>query len=189
MNGDFFWWSTGTDNGWATREEFRGLWSHMFKYLCGERQLDNLLWVYSPNAQTSPGLKSTTYYYPGEHQVDVVALDHYGNTLDGVNAEGGYDALLELGKPIGLAEVGPAFWGDSHPSGQWDNTLVINSIRASYPQMSFFTHWHGWGTGAERIRMAIIENRNAARLLDDPWVITRGEVNWRGAAGNFANER
>jgi mannan endo-1,4-beta-mannosidase len=175
MNGDWFWWSAGDDDAWARPEEFRALWAQMLGYLCNERGLHNLLWVYAPNAETSDGLKSTMYYYPGDDMVDVVGLDHYGNSLDSLNARGGYDALVGLGKPVAITEVGPAFWWRAHPKGTWDNTTVIRAIRDRYPAVCYFVYWHGWG----RTRMAIVENEHAAELLDDPWVVTVDEVAWR----------
>jgi mannan endo-1,4-beta-mannosidase len=180
MNGDFFWWSAGSDGGRATPEEFRALWSQVFDYLAFERGLDNLLWVCAPTAQTGEGVKPVTYYYPGAEMVDVVGLDYYDNSLDGLNRNGGYDELLALGKPMALTEVGPAFWPSAHPSGQFDSTSVIRSIRERYPAVTYFVYWHGWGSILYRTRMAIVENRNAAGLLSDPWVVTRDEVSWRG---------
>jgi mannan endo-1,4-beta-mannosidase len=167
----------GNDDGRASAQEFSALWAHMFRYLCQERGLHNLLWVYAPNAQTGDSVRAVTHYYPGEDLVDIVGLDHYGNTLDTLNAQGGYDAMAALGKPVAITEVGPAFWRGAHPAGTWNNTTVIRAIREDYPAVCYFLYWAGWG----RTRMAIVENENAAGLLKDPWVITLDEVDWRGA--------
>ena len=180
MNGDFFWWSAGHDGGRATSDDFRALWKYLFDYFTTTHRLNNLLWVYAPNAPVNSAIKPVTYYYPGDAYVDVVGLDYYANTLDALNAGGGYDALLSLGKPCGLTEVGPAFWWKAHPSGTFDNTLIIRDIRSKYPGIVFFLYWHGWSSLLMDVKMGIVENRNAAGLLNDPWVITLDEVD-RGA--------
>jgi mannan endo-1,4-beta-mannosidase len=179
MNGDFFWWSAGSDGGRARPQEFRALWEQVFDYMTHERGLNNLLWVYAPNAQTNESIRPVTFYYPGAGQADVVGLDYYGNSLDGLNGGGGYDALAALGKPVALTEVGPAFWPGAHPGGRFDNTSVIRSVRERYPAVVYFVYWHGWGSVLHRTLMAIVENLNAAGLLNDPWVVTRDEVDWR----------
>jgi mannan endo-1,4-beta-mannosidase len=176
MNGDFFWWSAGSDGGRASIEEFRALWRYAFDYFTAQRQLNNLVWVYAPNAQVNGAIKPVTYYYPGGAYVDIVGLDYYGNTLDGLNAGGGYDALLSLGKPCGLTEIGPAFWLRAHPRGDFDNTLVVRGIRSKYPAMVFFLYWHGWSSLVMDVKMGIVQNKDAAGLLNDPWVITLDEM-------------
>jgi hypothetical protein len=80
---------------------------------------------------------------------------------------------------MGFSEVGPAFWLRAHPRGDFDNVSVIRSIRADYPQATFFLYWHGWSSLLLDVKMGIVQNRNAAGLLNDPWVITRGSVAWR----------
>ena len=179
MNGDFFWWSAGHENGWASAENYRALWVYVFEYLTQEKGLHNLLWVFAPNAQLGSAVKPVTYYYPGDDYVDVVGLDYYNNTLDQLNAFGSYEAIRALGKPIGLTEIGPAFWLKDHPWGHFDNRVVIDGIRDKYPEVVYFLYWHGWPTILGDIKMSIVENEHAVDLLEDPWVITKGEVHWR----------
>src|SRR5690349_8829219 len=71
MNGDWFWWN-GKDP-----DTFIKLWRQMFDYFTTTKQLDNLLWVYSPNHG-----KKTTDYYPGDRYVDIVGLDAYTDFVD-----------------------------------------------------------------------------------------------------------
>ena len=178
MNGDFFWWSAGKHAGWASPQEFAALWKFTFEYLAVERKLDNLLWVYAPNAP-SPGVQSVLHYYPGDQHVDVVGMDYYGNSLADPNVREGFGSLATLGKPMGFSEVGPAFWLFAHPRGGFDNASVIRSIRTDYPQATFFVYWSGWSSLLMNVQMGIVQNRNAKELLHDPWVITRGSVSWR----------
>jgi mannan endo-1,4-beta-mannosidase len=178
MNGDFFWWSAGKHQGWASSQEFTAVWKDMFAYLTVERKLDNLLWVYAPN-NASPGVQPVTCYYPGDPYVDVVGLDYYGNTMADATLRRDYVSLTALGKPFGFSEVGPAFWYKAHPRGNFDDTSVIRSIREEYPRATFFVFWQGWSSLLLNVKMGIVENQNAVDLLNDPWVITRDSVQWR----------
>jgi mannan endo-1,4-beta-mannosidase len=185
MNARLFWWSAGSADGWATPEEYVRLWRFTFEHFSVRRKLDNLLWVYAPNAlgvEASPDLKPTTHFYPGTDLVDIVGLDYYSDTLADLNAGGGYAALLRLDKPFALTEVGPAFWGLRGGRGGFDTTLVIKRIRQDYPATTYFMFWQGWSAPLKDIRMGLVDNRKAAELLADPWVMNLGGVDWRREA-------
>jgi mannan endo-1,4-beta-mannosidase len=178
MNGDWFWWSAGENNGRASPEDFVAVWRHMYTYFTEERNLDNLLWVYGPFAKSFNSLiKPVNEYYPGSSYVDIVALDYYRNTFDYLN-DGSYEQITSLGKPLGFGEIGPANWLSGNPNGNWDTTLVINTIREQYPLFTYFLFWHSYGNGVLRMEMAMIENQNTFEFLNDPWVVNLGEVHW-----------
>ena len=181
MNGDFFWWSAGSQQGWASPEDFRALWVDMFEYFSKDKKLGNLLWVYAPNYQSNDGVKPVTYYYPGDRYVDVVGLDYYENTLDRLDAGRSYSDLVALGKPFALTEVGPAFWFSAHPRGRFDTRIVIDTIRKKYPAVSYFMFWQGWSSLLLNVKMSMVDNRNASELMSDPWVANRGGLDWRPA--------
>jgi mannan endo-1,4-beta-mannosidase len=70
--GSWFWW--GQDL--CTTEEFIALWRFTFEYLCGEKNLHNLLFAYSSGGDIS----STEQYlerYPGDEYVDLIGFDYY----------------------------------------------------------------------------------------------------------------
>ncbi|MFW6287028.1 MAG: glycosyl hydrolase [Candidatus Sumerlaeota bacterium] len=73
MNGVWFWWCKKPgDDG------FRKLWKQLFDYFTNEHELNNLLWVWNPNAPRDiPGDEAFAYadYYPGNDCVDVLASD------------------------------------------------------------------------------------------------------------------
>ncbi len=179
MNGDFFWWSTGSDSGWAYPNEFKKLWIDTYNYFTKTKQLDNLLWVYAPNYQSNNEIKPVDYYYPGSSYVDIGGLDFYDNNFDRLSERQSYKKMLALKKPLGLTEVGPAFWWGAHPQGEFDTQKVIKAIRNKYPSIVYFMFWQGWSTLFSSTKMAIVENKNAKQLLQDPWVITLDEVNWK----------
>lgn len=95
MNGNWFW--------WGQKDNFTELWDIMYNRLVNVHKLDNLLWVWNPNA---PNEWSDGYepYYPGAGKVDVLAADIYNNDY----RQSYYEKLLKLadGKPIGIGESG-----------------------------------------------------------------------------------
>lgn len=95
MNGAWFW--------WGEKNNFVKLWDIMYSRLTRTHGLNNLLWVWNPNA---PNESSDEYdpYFPGIDKVDVLAADIYNNDF----RQSYYDKLLRLaqGKPIGIGESG-----------------------------------------------------------------------------------
>ena len=172
MNGDFYWWSSGKDSGWASTQEFTQLWRYTFEHLSNARHLNNLLWVYSTNTQQNDKVRPTDYYYPGDDVVDIVGIDSYANSLDPIAGMSGYDRLIALGKPFAITEVGPAFWIKEHPRGGWDTRVVIDAIRKQYPATTYFVFWHGWKSFFFEAKMGIIDNLHGDELLTDPWVVS-----------------
>ncbi|WP_019913289.1 glycosyl hydrolase [Paenibacillus sp. HW567] len=95
MNGNWFW--------WGQKDNFTELWNIAYDRLVNKHKLNNLLWVWNPNA---PNEWADPYesYYPGTAKVDVLAADIYNNDFK----QSYYDNLLSLadGKPIGIGESG-----------------------------------------------------------------------------------
>ena len=171
-----FWWDMGAvlnDHPGQGGQVWKNMWKHMFNYFSDPQgwNLNNLLWVYGPADASSAGWNEPDVVYPGGEYVDIVSLDVYSDTqmVQGDT----YEQLLSLAKPFGFAEVGPG----SVMDGTWDNMTIIDSIRDRYPKVTFFGNWHSWTDN----QVAIVDNRNAAALLSDPWVITREDQDWRTA--------
>lgn len=68
MNGKWFWWG-----GRSGDEGFIALWKMLYHYYTDTHQLNNLIWVWSPDKPWH-GLKE---FYPGDAYVDLVSLDIY----------------------------------------------------------------------------------------------------------------
>ena len=98
MNGDWFWWG-GRTGQYSTIALYRQL----FDRLVNHHHLTNLIWVWSVDRVSRPGMEHAKYF-PGIDFVDILALDVYGNDF----AQSYYDSLVGLaqGKPVTLAEVG-----------------------------------------------------------------------------------
>ena len=100
MNGGWFWWGKKTEpNGFIT------LWRMLFDYYTKHHQLNNLIWVWSPDKPWH-GLEE---YYPGDEYVDVISMDIYPErNYPVVFRQEWYERVLYLakGKPIALGENG-----------------------------------------------------------------------------------
>lgn len=98
-NGRWFWWGAGGP------EPMKKLWRMMFENFTVKHRLNNLIWVFSPGAETD-----LAEWYPGDGLVDIVGEDHY--PMDG-NHGAATDIFHELvqmthgEKLIALGENGP----------------------------------------------------------------------------------
>lgn len=102
MNGVWFWWCRQ-----AGPMGFTLLWRALWEFFTIEKGLDNLLWVWNPNApRDRPGDEAFAYtdYWPGGETVDALAADVYRKDW----RQSHHDDLLALaaGRPIALGEVG-----------------------------------------------------------------------------------
>lgn len=165
MNGGWFWWCN--DKAWFTAEEYQQLWRGMHRYFTQERKLDNLLWVYAPNLKYDAAQKDTDYYYPGSEYVDVVGLDYYQDDLLALNSFGSLDRLRALGKPLGIAEIGP----NRQRDGSF-NALTYLGLTAT--PAAYFMVWHSWTTQ----KVALIDCRNTQELLLNTRSITRERMKY-----------
>jgi mannan endo-1,4-beta-mannosidase len=166
-NGLWFWWGHDykTQNC-AAKELYRDLYATIKE----DRKLHNILWAYGPDKPwDAPRMK----YYPGDDIVDIIGPTVYGNTIrfgpDGQSDD--ISDMLAAQRPMALLEV-----GSSEPyDGSWDASAIIGKIRDQYQFLTMFNCWHGW-TNA---KVALAEIRNADKLMNDPWVISAENIDWR----------
>lgn len=124
MNGVWFWWCNQPGD-----EGFKQLWIMMYDYFTNVHHLNNLIWVWNPNAPRDiPGDEAFDYelFWPGSEYVDILAADVYHNDYK----QSHHDDLLELagGKLIALGEVGD---------------IPTPEILGQQPYWSWFMPW-GW---------------------------------------------
>ncbi|MFE4711213.1 glycosyl hydrolase [Paenibacillus sp. NPDC056722] len=95
MNGGWFW--------WGRKSKFITLWNLMFDHFTKTHKLNNILWVWSPNAD-GDGVEAQEAYYPGGARVDILALDIYNSEFK----DEFYNRLWDLGrgKLIAIGENG-----------------------------------------------------------------------------------
>lgn len=174
MNGHWFWWSYNK-TGRASPDEYTKLWKYTFNYLTLKKGLHNLLWIYAPNSSAGNNkIKPADYYYPGDDYVDIVALDYYSNNLAGLNSSGDYDAMVKTGKPMGLAEVGPA----DGTRASFNNLTLLKVINEKYPNLIFAMYWNSWNTffNILETKNPIIKGTHAKEFMNSDMVLTRDKI-------------
>lgn len=164
MNGEWFWWGNRKgENG------FRKLWIMMFDYFVHHHGLNNLLWVWNPNAPRDiPGDAAYGFedFWPGSEFVDILAVDIYGEDWK----ESHYRDLLRLadGKPIAI--------GVSIPP---PDVKVLESQNG----WVWFMAWGNrvfWGDGIERLN-ALYDSGRALGLEDIS--LEKGHYRVKGESG------
>ena len=124
MNGVWFWWCNHPGE-----EGIKRLWIMMYEYFTRHHGLNNLIWVWNPNAPRDiPGDEAWPYedFFPGIEYVDILAADVYRNDY----RQSHHDRLVDLaqGKPLALGEVGE---------------IPTTGILEEQPRWSWFMPW-GW---------------------------------------------
>jgi mannan endo-1,4-beta-mannosidase len=158
MNGIWFWWCN--ERG---EEGFVKLWKMMYDRLVNHHKLNNLIWVWNPNApRDTPGDEAYAYdlFFPGLEYVDVLAADVYHNDYK----QSHHDDLLKLaeGKVIALGEVGK---------------MPTPEIIHEQPQWTWFMGWANWLYKAN-------SPDSVKALYNDPRVITKKGIE-KDQDGNF----
>jgi mannan endo-1,4-beta-mannosidase len=165
MNGAWFWW------GGKPAQAYQNLWVYTFDYLNGTKGLHNLLWVYSPSESLNLN------YYPGPQYVDIVGVGLYGHGTS-VPRVSGYSQIASLDKPFAITEWGMCAGGLTWSPGSCaprDMTPFISSLKANMPAATYWLAWNGV--------YSMSYNLGVAKLLNDPWVVTRDEVDISSGSG------
>ncbi|WP_340021552.1 glycosyl hydrolase [Paenibacillus sp. FSL K6-1096] len=143
MNGGWFW--------WGQKDNFVKLWDLVYDRMVNTHKLNNLLWVWNPNA---PNKSSEPYaaYFPGIAKVDILAADIYNNDYK----QSYYDSLLKLadGKPIGIGE-----------SGELPDPVMLSQ------KQSKWVYTMTWGK-------MLVENNNALKIqsfMNDKYTVSRDD--------------
>jgi len=176
MNGDWFWWGPKNRNSVSqTRKNlYKDLYRDMYDYFTYTKGLNNLIWVYSPDA--GPDNKSA--YYPGASYVDIVGLDAYNDDPTLIN---GYNEMLAFGKPFAFAEVGPRTAASKNNNGTYNQgnfnyQNFINTVQNNFPKAIYYIPWNaGWSPLNNN------QNNNISGLFNHSWSLNKGEV-WNGAS-------
>jgi mannan endo-1,4-beta-mannosidase len=140
MNGDWFWWG-GRTGQYSTIALYR----QIFDRLVNFHHLNNLVWVWSMDRPSRPGMEHAKFF-PGTEFVDVLALDVYGADFN----QAYYDSLVSLsqGKPLALAEVG-------NPPAP--------DVLAKQPRWTYYMTWAGMVRNTSK--------KDYAALMADPRVL------------------
>ena len=147
-NGRWFWW------GAQGPEPLRKLWRLMFENFTAKHKLNNLIWVFSPGAETD-----LADWYPGDAYVDIIGQDHYPMDGNHGTAKDVFDELTAFGrgqKLIALGENGPI------PD--------VNQLVREKAGWLFFTTWSG----------SVLTEKNSPEQLrewfNNPYVLNLGDL-------------
>jgi mannan endo-1,4-beta-mannosidase len=140
MNGEWFW--------WGGRRGDRGttvLYRQLFDRLVHHHRLNNLIWVWSVDRPAAPG-RQFADYFPGTNYFDIASLDVYRSDF----RQSYYRDLLKLaaGKPMALAEVGPA------------PTIAVLERQ---PKWAWWMTWAGMGAGR-----GVVATNDLRTLVNNP---------------------
>ena len=147
MNGAWFWWGDAKSGS-----RFIELWRFYHNYLEQQKQVNNVLWVWSPNIDGAASVERFRSYWPGAGYVDVVGLDGYDNTaspnITNKAFASSFNAVSSIaqseGLPLAITEIGAKPGAQEVPSF-WD-IGVKSALAGSYPGVSYFLIWNGaWG--------------------------------------------
>ncbi|MFC0109199.1 glycosyl hydrolase [Kibdelosporangium aridum] len=167
-NGIWFWWGQDYKTG---KSDSIKLYRDLYTYLTETRDLHNILWAFSP---ARPWDGPRMRYYPGDDIIDIMGPTSYLNTVS-FAVEGQAEDISDMlapERPMALLEVGSGEPFD----GSWKSTEIIDKIRTRYPQMTMFNCWHGWVDA----KVALIEVSETDKLMNDPWVMSLENIDWRG---------
>ncbi len=145
MNGNWFWWGNRVGK-YSTQALYRQLFERLVNY----HKLNNLIWVWSVDRPSKPGMEFVNFY-PGNKYLDILALDVYGSDFN----QSYYDTLLGLskGKPITLAEVG---------------TPPTPEVLEKQPKWSYWVIWAGMARNTSKQQYEAMNNDPRVLGLDDP---------------------
>ncbi|MEK3811576.1 glycosyl hydrolase [Bacillus sp. FSL R7-0685] len=163
MNGEWFWWGLTEYNKKDSQRFslYKQLYQKIYHYMTDTRGLDNLIWVYSPDANRD----FKTDFYPGSSYVDIVGLDAYFSDNFSIQ---GYDELTALNKPFAFTEI-----GTQKQDGNLDYSAFLNTVKQKYPKTVYFLTW-------DEVHSPSV-NKGGSSFYNDSWTLNKGEV-WAGSS-------
>lgn len=179
MAGTHFWW--GANPPLANASGYHALWRDMYQYLTVEKQLNNLLWVYSPEAKEQAG-RDVFWAYPGDDVVDVIAPTAYNLKLE-IPMYSIFAARARMvGKPLAMAEYGPPVWGAGFaavlPSAPPSfDARTYGRLLREYPDVAYWVSWHNYSADEKLVvRLSLSDSAFAGELFADPAIINRNQT-------------
>ncbi len=161
MNGAASWWGHKESEPFD-KEGFAGLWRQMFDYLTKTKKLNNLIWVYCASSDDHSKM-SASAYFPGTDYCDITAMT--SRSPDAV--WDGYNEMIHLGKPFGMAGFFPSSGGNGVP----DSGKFIGRARLWYPLTTFLL--------ARIDILNLMTPQSARSQADDSWILRRDYLDWK----------
>lgn len=100
QTGSWFWWGEST----TKPDQYKALYRYTVEYLRDQRDVHNLLYVYSPNTTAPADQERYLQTYPGDDYVDILGIDSY-DSKDNAGSEQFLTGLVkDLSMIVNLAE-------------------------------------------------------------------------------------
>lgn len=151
-NGDWFWWCKGS----TSEEDFIALWQFTIDYLRDVKNVDNLIYAYSPDRSRIDIDNYEDGYlwgYPGDEYVDIIGIDNYWDLGHPANEATPEEQLVNLrrslkytvdiankkGKVAAYTEGGL----EAIPNPTWWTDIMLSSLLhdEKTKQISYFMVW------------------------------------------------
>jgi len=168
----------GTQTKWwagRTPSDSIALYRYIFNYFTNSKKLDNLIWTFDTRRENGNAAKNL---YPGDAYVDISGQNHGGHYEHPEDGQfiGAYNAHMKHNKIFAFSE-GMNF-------GKVDNfdwMRVITAIKKYYPKTTYWVNYDSWvNSDGKTIKSGLQEDgRNVGKMLSDPIIVTRDEMNWR----------
>lgn len=186
MNDEGVWWGFEAFYNEADRTDvatFKEFWEKLHTYLTVDKQLTNLLWVYSPakgeswpTGETAPTGAPADWAYPGADYVDIVAPVVRSKDLTFSDNS----ALKALNKPMGLALFSPLPDNDEDAptvteEKPFDATTYLTKLK-SYPAIAYWVASHPVTVAGIRSPVALVDMNKVKELTDDAYILDRDDV-------------
>ena len=177
MNASGFWWSVGSGGGKIIDAEvYKMFWMFFYKLVTEEIGFNDVLWVYAPN-HSWDGIASTVYAYPGDEYVDIVGVDWYTGKYFELNQNGGYNKLMETGKPVALTETGNGWTlnktaEDGSKYIDFSGLDLLEILKRMRNEGFKTTYFETWTRS-----MSLASYAHSDILMADPMVITLEDMN------------
>jgi len=167
---------------WAGRppEDFKAMWRWLFDYFTATKGLDNLLWVFDGTGEKDWMEHSNIDYWPGNGYVDIggINLSRFHCRPDRTDYYADeYAQIMSTDRPFAWAE---GFNFDTNACPNFTYDLVLEGIKKYWPNTTYFMAYNSYSTDGQYRDFSMHHPyKHAERLLNDPWIISRDEINWR----------
>lgn len=146
--GDWFWWG----KPYCTAQEYKNLWA-MTRKVFDDKEIDNVVWAYSPDKSNCSGLDDYMERYPGDDYIDIMGADVYH-----FNGEQGNEAFTQwmtatLGSAVAAAKAHDKIAALTETGSEglvlddWYMNVLLPAIK-DYP-IAYITVWRN-GFGMEK---------------------------------------
>ncbi len=151
FDGSWFWWG----KNYCTAAEYIQLYQFTVEYLRDEKQVDNMLFAFSPdNHYDSKGVYLERY--PGDEYVDILGMDNYGDFSNqgqtGANRANSRlkiisDLAIDKVKIAALTETGYRVTSGTSPIANLFSTYYYSTLTNNDVEIGFVMYWNNNNDG------------------------------------------